>query len=404
MSGNVGLPEALERAASALEADADAIRPANGDPHQLLESLDPQAAVRVLGWLLANEPDSGVELATAWAEQHEEGIAPLAALRGAPLAKGARKALRRALHQLRTRGVELPDAPRQRTVAKLPPVDDEINEALVTPLDPTGARLVYLAVSHPSGGARLFMVALDDERGVLEFELYNAPRRDARRFLRDFQRRERFAGVPAPHGAVRALIARTTAAHPSSRPLPKGFTEWRSRLTDAPEGTPTPGDLVRDALMLADADRDTAIERAVKLVTEGELGPWIPRVEVLEATAGKLRALGDSALIVSGATRRDQLGTLLDEALGETYAEPSGQRASRRFDESAFVFWKWAREADARACLAAADLFASCEPRENAVARAALERLMAPVLESLSKEEDEAGEEREQEPSLLVEP
>ena len=29
---DVGLPEALERAASALEADADAIRPANGDP------------------------------------------------------------------------------------------------------------------------------------------------------------------------------------------------------------------------------------------------------------------------------------------------------------------------------------------------------------------------------------
>ena len=40
MSGEVGLPEALERAASALEADADAIRPANGDPFQLLGLLD----------------------------------------------------------------------------------------------------------------------------------------------------------------------------------------------------------------------------------------------------------------------------------------------------------------------------------------------------------------------------
>ena len=35
----VGLPEALERAASALPAEADAIRPANGDPAQLLDLL-----------------------------------------------------------------------------------------------------------------------------------------------------------------------------------------------------------------------------------------------------------------------------------------------------------------------------------------------------------------------------
>jgi len=31
MSASVGLPEGLERAASALPGDADAIRPANGD-------------------------------------------------------------------------------------------------------------------------------------------------------------------------------------------------------------------------------------------------------------------------------------------------------------------------------------------------------------------------------------
>ena len=42
----VGLPEALERAASALDGDADAIRPANGDPDALLGELAPDAATR----------------------------------------------------------------------------------------------------------------------------------------------------------------------------------------------------------------------------------------------------------------------------------------------------------------------------------------------------------------------
>ena len=53
MSTSVGLPEALERAATALPGDADAIRPANGDPAALLRALDAEAAARVLGWLLA---------------------------------------------------------------------------------------------------------------------------------------------------------------------------------------------------------------------------------------------------------------------------------------------------------------------------------------------------------------
>ena len=68
MSGDVGLPEALERAASALPADADAIRPANGDPFQLLELLSGEAPGRVLAWLLEHESAAGVELAFAWAD------------------------------------------------------------------------------------------------------------------------------------------------------------------------------------------------------------------------------------------------------------------------------------------------------------------------------------------------
>ena len=111
----VGLPEALERAASALPADADAIRPANGDPARLLELLDAEAAARVLRWLLTNEPADGAELAGAWAEDPEAGLAALLRVTEERLPKAGRKALRRAHHRLRSRGVELPEAePAQR--------------------------------------------------------------------------------------------------------------------------------------------------------------------------------------------------------------------------------------------------------------------------------------------------
>ena len=53
---DIGLPEALERAAAARPGDEDEIRPANGDPFALLSLLDAEASQRVLEWLLANEP------------------------------------------------------------------------------------------------------------------------------------------------------------------------------------------------------------------------------------------------------------------------------------------------------------------------------------------------------------
>ena len=79
-AAGIGLPEALERAAEALASDADAIRPANGDPTRLLELLDADAATRVLAWLLANEPAEGAELAEAWADDAERGAPPLLAV------------------------------------------------------------------------------------------------------------------------------------------------------------------------------------------------------------------------------------------------------------------------------------------------------------------------------------
>ena len=64
----MSLADALERAAGALPAQADAIRPANGDAHRLLESTDPAGAAAVLAWLLDQESAESHELLEVWRE------------------------------------------------------------------------------------------------------------------------------------------------------------------------------------------------------------------------------------------------------------------------------------------------------------------------------------------------
>ncbi len=391
---SIGLPEALERAATALPADADSIRPANGDPYRLHELLDADAAKRVLQWLLENEALAGGQLAADWADDPELDPAPLLGVDAGPLSKVAKKALRRAYHRLRTRGVEISEPAPEKVVATIGKVEETLSGAVVTAVDPRGSRMVYLVEPNPSGGTRIFEILLDDERGVGAFEIYAAARGKASRFLQNLTRRGDRPAVAVPLDSVRALIARVASHQPANRSAPRGFSEWRSRITGVEEGTPTPGMLAREALGGVDA---AGGERAVELVRAKALGPWPPENPALQEMAEKIVELEKGGGEGSDAVRREQVDGILDAAVTELYGEPFASRCAERFEEMAYVYWKWEKEDDARACLVAADSFGSSTPTKHAIARALLEVLLSPVLDRLEAtagDVEAAGEER----------
>jgi hypothetical protein len=391
---SVGLPEALERAATALPADGDAIRPANGDPYRLHDLLDADAATRVLQWLLENEPAAGGQLASDWADDPELDPTPLLAADAGALSKVAKKALRRAHHRLRSRGVEIGEPVAERVVATIGQVEEALSGAVLTAVDPRGSRMAYLVEPNPSGGTRIFEIMLDDERGIGAFEIYSAARGKASRFLQSLTRRGDRPAVDAPSDSVRALIARVASHQPSTRSAPRSFSEWRSRITSVDDGTPTPGMLAREALGAVGA---ADAERATELVRERSLGPWPPETPVLQETAEKIVELEKSEIEISDTARREQVDGILAGAVVELYAEPYASRCAERFEEMAYVYWKWEQEDDARACLAAADAFGSSTSTEQPLARVMLEVLLSPVLnrpDAAAGDDDDAGEGR----------
>jgi hypothetical protein len=381
----VSLARALEAAASALPEHEDAIRPANGDPERLLAALTPLAATQVLGWLLDNHPDDGEELALAWADL-ETGSAPLRGVADGPIGKAGRKALRRVQHRLRSRGIEVAAAPVVAHVATLPKLDDEINVALVSPPDPSGAQLVVVVESSPSGGTRIFQGAVDLERGILEFRVLQANRSQARRLLRDLDGNEALAATEAPREAVAALLARGAEAQPADRALPQAFGEWRSRVARAPAGAATPGGLARAALDPTPL-APSLLREVAEAVEAGGYGPWPPAFEVLHAVAGKVRDAAKSQLLVDDQQRRAHVDATIGDALESRYAPPAAERTAARFEELGYTAWKRGRAEEARRCLAAARAFREQPPRENPVARALLDRALRPLLDVLREEE-----------------
>ena len=88
----MSLPETLERAASELGGLADQIRPANGDPHRLLDELNVEEASELLAWILNEEPEAAGELIQVWGEV-EAGAAVLLAVSDEGIAKAGRNRL-----------------------------------------------------------------------------------------------------------------------------------------------------------------------------------------------------------------------------------------------------------------------------------------------------------------------
>lgn len=404
----MSLPDALEAAAGALAAEADAIRPANGDAMRLLATLSAEGAARVASWLLAHRPADAEELAQLWCGEAKGQTALLAVDEGG-LPKQSRKLLRRLHHQLRSRGVATPAPAPAPTVARLPEVEEALSGGFVTALDPMGARQVWWLESHPASGTKLFECAIDDARGVLAFEVYTPTRSDLRRFLKSLSAGANAAVFPVEAATAKALVAKAAERQATDRSAPRRWVEWRARLgavgANALPGAVASealGALASEALASEPSQERDLLDAAAKLVSDGRVGPWPPARAALAPIVERFRTALDSPLVVSGSTRREQVSRQVEEAAQEIFAGDAASLAAHRFRESAFCFWRRGEESEARACLAAAAAFEQRPGQENPVARAFVELWLRPLLSASSGEPPAPAQEPE--PSLLVRP
>jgi hypothetical protein len=341
------------------------------------------------------------ELLDAWLDD-EKGCTALLGVDEESLAKPARKLVRRARHRLRSQGRDVGESrPSKPVVATLPPAEEPLRGAFVSAADPRGSCLVYLVEPNPAGGARLFEIVTDPLRGIVSFDAYDVRRSRIRRFMKDLPKHSGFPVAEAEPESARSVIAHAARAQPADRPAPRGFEEWRARLTAGAEPARLPGAIARDALAVEATPG--LCHAAGELIRSNALGPWPPAQDRLEAVSERVREIAEGKVIVSGARKRERLAAAIDEAVATIFDEAFTTATAERFEHSAYVLWRSAREDDARACLAAASAMRAGDVRENPATRALLEVVLAPIL-AAAKVDQENRDDATEEPSLLVRP
>ena len=390
----MSLPESLERAASELGGLADQIRPANGDPHRLLDALNAEQAGQLLAWILNEEPEAAGELILVWGEL-DAGAAVIQAVPDEGIAKAGRKLLRKARHRLRSQGIEIVAPERlAKSTRRLGGASDRWQAAHVSIPDFRGARVGYLVDSHPAGGARLFEIRFDEARGILDFKIYNAGRSKVRGFLRSLTQASGQRLFEVERDPLRALVRRASLAQPIDRPLPTSFVEWRSRLfSDDLDGEQTPGDLVRRALGKAselNSDRTNStdgLETTLAEIREGQLGPWPPKT----AWVGEWMTKGREATEgLEGQARATEIESWLEQSAESLGKETEPNLLSRHLDEMAWIRWQSEDESGARALLSVSESVSTDDDVMRRMCRARTEGLFSAFLAELRVVEQSA--------------
>jgi len=216
------------------------------------------------------------DLVSAWIDG--KNAAAVAALAGDETAPApARKAARRGLNVLKSRGVALPERTHVARVAGDP---IEAHEAWFIPPDGGGTAVFIIASRRQSGRHRLVHAVIRDRVGLLELRGTEMSRTQVRSSFGDTAKRIGFAPIPIPVEWARWRVASARADNPKSGAvLPLGHDSYADLLQPVPEAAPAHP---LDEAKLDVPAPSTVVPISARLHGDPEFGSWMPSAPAVQ--------------------------------------------------------------------------------------------------------------------------
>ncbi len=319
-----------------------------------LDPADPRAALASLASNWGSEPEL-----EAWAVRLSGGLddadvgGMLHGLQSRTKAKAVHREIKRALYKLEQRGHwSPPTSPTPPSARELlgPDVEDA-PLGWLSPIDPTGTRLVWMA-RRSAGAVASLSAVLAEDHGVREFHAGKTTRKALREAHREIAQRSGIPLTEAPWEWVYELIRR---AHEQTK---EGQHREVPRVlkTLAPDAPRDPAPAVDSLLDRASvAEDEAALTASAELLGQPEVGAWLLPLPWMDETLGKLSETESSLLVVSPTAQEERMREVFDEAIGNLLDDGARrERFADRLEESAFLLAKRGATDHARSSLAAA--------------------------------------------------
>src|SRR5215471_11640796 len=216
-----------------------------------------------------------------------------------PIAKAAKKAL----YQLRSLGVDVPER-EEEALSQEAPAPSQPAEELPSILSAvTGWGEQALVVPRPlrSGGLEITQAILSDERGIIGLGQKQVSRGSYRKQLKQFSSAGRPPVIHIGLEEARGLLSRAAALNLQSRtPYPEDAEEFLRHIRVVPKEEPF-------SLPPPSPDEERLANESSSLFQEPELQPWIPPDAEVRVLAAKMDEVLHSPLQLTEAQRSEQI-------------------------------------------------------------------------------------------------
>ena len=300
------------------------------------------------------DPDWDAHLMAALGGLSHPAIPPLlAALFGRARDKVRRKALKKTLHRLQTRGVAVSAELLPREEASFGAPRPGAAKVFVSPIFGAGESYVILEAPPEVLGGNFLVARVSDQEGFKECVLLSLKRQQQAEVWGRFREQgldEWFSPPPAYAVALLEEAYTRQATAPGAAQYgalrEKIFQHW-GRAEAAP-------DLDRELPAPAPGERPRLLERSRELALDPLLISFLPGPEEIAPWLTKLREVEDSPLVLSDQQKQVRLDGVLEEATRTLYPVETRAVWARRLLTTAYYLHLTGRAEDARAIRAAA--------------------------------------------------
>jgi hypothetical protein len=278
----------------------------------------------------------------------------LAALFGASPDKSRRKALKRALHLLQTRGVPVAQdlLPREEAAPRRAPGRAPAL-AYISQVLGNGARYVILEGPKEILGANFLVARVSDQEGIQECHLLSLKSRQRQEFW-DHLRQQGLAvwATPPSAYAVR-LLEEADGLNPGAEGSSR-YRSLKSRIWQEwgrPEEAP---DLEALLPPLSPPEQSRLLEQSRDLAQHPLFLSWLLGLDELATWLNKIREIQESPLVLSEQQRQARVGDVVAEAVQALYPPENRDWWRRRLLEMAYFLDLRGQRPEARLAQAAA--------------------------------------------------
>jgi hypothetical protein len=348
-SARPGLPELAPEARAALEDQVARVAAA------LEQGQDP-AALEALLTLRPQDPAFDVHLIAALgALPHPAVPALLAAAFGSTPDKVRLKALKRALHSLKTRGVAVPPELLPREEASVGVPRPAAAQAYVSPVFGNGDSYVILEGPREILGGNFLVALINDLDGFRECHLLNLNQKQQKEFWSHFSQQGLVQRLPVPPPYAVNRLEEAYRAAPQAEPWAGRYAGWRQKILATwgrPEDAAGPEQLLPP---ISPGEAVPLLEQSASLAADPLFRSWLPSLEHITPWLKKIKEVEESPLVLTEAQRQVRVQGVVDEATRALFPSVSRPHLSRRLKTMAYYLDLLGRGEQARAVQAAAD-------------------------------------------------